>query len=82
MHLYFKIQKGVTGSIFEPHPCAQGKKCLLDEYLQMVLVPFFAVSTAFESTKKFGPSFPGSPVFFELTQNTVDFTEFDNFMFL
>ena len=40
----------MAGSIFEPRPCAENKNCLFFEYLQMILVPFFASSTLYGST--------------------------------
>ena len=39
-------------SIFESQPCAVNKKSLLFEYIQILLAPHFAISTAFGSTKK------------------------------
>ena len=56
-------------SIFEPRSCAQNKNCLFFEYLQMILVPFFASSTGYGSTKNLLSLPFQAPVFFGLTDD-------------
>ena len=67
MNLYFKLHNVMAGLILKSHPCVKkNKKCLFFEYLQMILVPFFALSTSFGFTKNL-MSFPfQAPVFFAL----------------
>ena len=50
-HLKFKIEIGVAGSIFEPHPQTL-QTCFFLKDLQMILVPFFEIFDRFWSTKK------------------------------